>query len=234
MVEASFCGLDFISLCSYRKSTKLLGLPVATEISQYRSWSTPATCSCHYSRRCLSPLCLLLDLPVGAGLQAVLRVTWFTPGSLLNAPLKPARWEQIGRGAGACFFSIALCSCWWNVFPKPPICRPICFSSSKSFICMARWRTMGSNGLKLSKARGKTRLDVSSSFITDGNNYGSICPWEEAESFSLDSNETMQRRRALLKLEAGGAAGKGICRHVLGQRSSHSPSCLLTWYRLKT
>lgn len=42
---------------------------------------------------------------------------------------------------------------------------------------------MESNGLKLSKAEGKTRLDVSSSFITDGNEHGSICPWEEAESF---------------------------------------------------
>lgn len=60
---------------------------------------------------------------------------------------------------------------------------------------------MGSSGLKLSKAGGKTRLDVSSSFITNGNEYGSICPWEEAESFSSDSSEALQRRKILLKLE---------------------------------
>lgn len=85
---------------------------------------------------------------------------------------------------------------------------------------------MENNGEQWSEteqSEGKSRLDVSSSFITDGNNYGSICPWEEAESFSWDSNETMQRRRALLKLEAGGAVGKGICWHVLGQRISCSP-----------
>lgn len=135
MVEASFCGLDFIALCSYRKSTKLLGLPVATEISQYRSWSTPATCSCHYSRRCLSPLCLLLDLPVGAGLQAVLRVTWFTPGSLLNAPLKPARWEQIGRGAGVCFFPSLCAAAGGTRFPSPLSAGPFVFPPlSLSFV----------------------------------------------------------------------------------------------------
>lgn len=52
------------------------------------------------------------------------------------------------------------------------------------------------------KSEGKTRLTVSSSFITDGNEYGSICLWEEAKSFLSDSNEAMQRRRRiLLKLE---------------------------------
>lgn len=45
---------------------------------------------------------------------------------------------------------------------------------------------MENNGEQWSETEqsgGKTRLDVSSSFITDGNEYGSICPWEEAESF---------------------------------------------------
>lgn len=44
---------------------------------------------------------------------------------------------------------------------------------------------MENNGEQWSEteqSRGKTRLDVSSSFVTGGNEYGSICPWEEAKS----------------------------------------------------
>jgi len=70
------------------------------------------------------------------------------------------------------------------------------------------------------QSRGKTRLDVSSSFITYENEYGSICPWEEAEPFSPDSNEAMQRRRILLKFEGRGK--KGICWHDLSWGNSHN------------
>lgn len=71
-------------------------------------------------------------------------------------------------------------------FPSPHLL--VYFPSFEPFICRVRWRTMGSNGLKLSKVKGKTRLDVRSSFITDGNDYGSMCPWEETEYLPLDSN----------------------------------------------
>lgn len=89
---------------------------------------------------------------------------------------------------------------WVCLFPPPPLCvvaGGMCFPSPhllvyfpsfEPFICRVRWRTMGSNGLKLSKVKGKTRLDVRSSFITDGNDYGSMCPWEETEYLPLDSN----------------------------------------------
>lgn len=134
---------------------------------------------------------------------------------------------------------------WVCLFPPPPLCvvaGGMCFPSPhllvyfpsfEPFICRVRWRTMGSNGLKLSKVKGKTRLDVRSSFITDGNDYGSMCPWEETEYLPLDSNQTMWRR-ALLKQWRGEAVGKGICWHCMGQTSSHTPSCLFTQYRLMT
>lgn len=81
-------------------------------------------------------------------------------------------------------FSLSLCSSWWNGFPSSHL-QACLYSPSKPFLCRASWRTMGSNGLKLSRVGGKSRLYVSRSFITDGNSYGSICPWEEAESFFI-------------------------------------------------
>lgn len=81
---------------------------------------------------------------------------------------------------------------------------------------------MENNGEQWSETEqsgGKTRLDVSSSFITDGNEYGSICPWEEAESFFIRfkwGNAKEEENSIKNRWGAGGGGAEGICWHDLG------------------